>query len=183
MQENEILFISDDQTGASMLAVGREKTAHEIAHAAFMKWPGSYSPPMGFGANCPHCYPYQRELARARELEIARENAQRQLTAGDQFSNQLLPAGRTASAVESAALMATAPGVLYTTVTRDGKTMVVPYSMGDFELLRAVELIVSGTSVTAALTLLASGHPLVAAGMGAVAAFEFICGMRRSRRR
>lgn len=180
MQEKEILFIPSDETDGEMLRVGPEKTPHEIAHAAFMKWPGVYSPPMDFGADCPHCYPYQRELARAREVEAAREKEQLMLPVGDRAITQLVPArAQSVDMVMEASTLPAQKEELYTTVKRGGRTMVVPYSMGDFELLRAVELIVAGTSVTAALALLASGHLLVAAGMGAVAAFEFICGTSR----
>ena len=182
MKDNDILFISDDdEPSSTTLPARRERSAHEMAHAAFMKWPGSFSPPLpgDFGAECPHCYPYQRQIARAREQEIARESEQRQrLSEGNQLSLQLVPAG-IGLVADTGEMTPSTPEVLYTTVQKNGKTMVVPYNPGQFELLRAVELIVSGTSVTAALGLLTSGHPLVAAGLGVVAAFEFVCGMRR----
>ncbi len=69
--------------------------------------------------------------------------------------------------------------VLYTTVCRNGQTMVVPYNPGKFELLRALETFVSGASVVASAGALAGGHHVIAAVCGVIAVFEFICGMRR----
>lgn len=80
---------------------------------------------------------------------------------------------------DSATLPATRDEVFYTTVHRDGQTMIVPYNPGRFEPLRALETLVSGASLVAASGSLASGHYVAAAVCGAIAIFEFICGMRR----
>jgi hypothetical protein len=67
----------------------------------------------------------------------------------------------------------------YITVSKEGKQELVPYNPGEFEPLRAVELLMSGVYIGLALEAFGRGQPGLAAFMLAVSLLEFYCGMRR----
>lgn len=67
----------------------------------------------------------------------------------------------------------------YTTVSKDGKQVPVPYHPGRFSTMRAVELLLSGYYLSLATDALKNGQPWLATALLAISLFEFYCGMKR----